>query len=316
MYYIGIDLGGTNIKVGVVNEKCQIIGTGKLKTNAGRSAEAVFDDMAQAARTAVANAKISMDEVCAVGMGSPGTVNNETGMIEFAGNLQFVQVSARKLLEERLGKPIYMDNDANCAALGEALAGAGRGLHTFVAVTLGTGIGSGVVIDGKIHNGYNYAAAEMGHIVICMDGEQCNCGRKGCWERYAAATGLIRQTQRAMQEHPESTMWKLAENNIEKVSGRTAFDAMRAGDPVGKAVVDQYLRYVGCGLVDIVNTFQPEMICIGGGISKEGETILAPLRQYIEAERFSKYAVKQTRLCCAELGNDAGIIGAAMLGRA
>ncbi len=314
MYRIGVDLGGTNIAVGVVDDNFNIVGRGKMKTNAPREAKAIFDDVAAAVRMAVSDADLTLDDIASIGIGTPGSVDKAKGVIEFANNLDFNHVPAKDLLAENLGMDkIYIDNDANCAALGEALAGAGKGKDSFVAITLGTGVGSGIVIDGKLVVGCNYAAGEMGHMVICMDGEQCNCGRRGCWERYASATALIAQTKDAMKKNVDSIMWDLVDDNILRVSGRTAFDAMRKGDAAGKAVVDNYIRYISVGLVNVINALQPDVICIGGGISHEKETLLAPLRRYVNADRYSIYASKQTELCCAVLGNDAGIIGAAML---
>lgn len=313
MYRIGVDLGGTNIAVGVVTEDLKIIGRGKVKTNCPRPAAEIFDDIAVAVDMAIKDAGISMDDVVSVGVGTPGSVNKATGYIEFANNLDFNKVPAKEMLEERIGKTVYLDNDANCAALGEAVAGVGKGVGNFVAITLGTGVGSGIIIDGKIVNGVNYAAGEMGHMVIMVDGEQCNCGRRGCWEQYASATALIAQTKDAMRHDHDSVMWQLVEDNIDKVNGRTAFDAMRLEDKTAKAVVDRYIYYVAAGVINIINALQPDIICVGGGIGHEGETILKPLRRHIKRERYSIYAAKQTEVVAAELGNDAGIFGAALL---
>ena len=316
MYTIGIDLGGTNIVASVVNDEYKIIATSKTPTNSPRSADEIFDDIAEVCEEAVKSAGLTMDDIESVGMGTPGTVNAD-GIIEFANNLAFNNVPARTMLAKRLNKPeekVFIENDANCAALGEAKAGVGNGAKDFVAVTLGTGVGSGVIIDGKIVNGVNYAGGECGHMVIVVDGEQCSCGRKGCWEAYASATALIRQTKKAMEEYPDSLMHKLAKEEG-KVSGRTAFDAMRLGDIAGIKVVDDYIKYVACGLINLVNALQPEIICIGGGICNEGETLMKPLRRFVQAERYSIHSKIQTKIVRAELGNDAGVIGAALLGR-
>lgn len=313
MYRIGVDLGGTNIAVGVVSEDLKIIGRGKVKTKCPRPAAEIFDDIAVAVDMAVKDAGISMDEVSSIGVGTPGSVNKENGYIEFANNLDFNQVPAKKMLEERLGKTVYLDNDANCAALGEAIAGVGKGVGNFVAVTLGTGVGSGIIVNGKIVGGVNYAGGEMGHTVIMVNGKQCNCGRKGCWEQYASATALIAQTKEAMLKNIESKMWQITNGSIDNVSGRTAFDAMRLGDAAAKEVCDNYIYYVSVGIINIINTFQPEFVCIGGGISHEGDTILNPIKKHIDNERYSIHASKQTKIVAAELGNDAGIFGAALL---
>lgn len=314
MYTIGIDLGGTNIVSSVVDENYNIIATSKTPTNSPRSADEIFDDIAMISEEAIQKAKLTKADIDSVGMGTPGTVNAD-GVIEFANNLGFNNVPAAEMLKERLGiDKVYIENDANCAALGEAYAGVGNGAKDFVAVTLGTGVGSGIIVDGKIVNGVNFAGGECGHMVIVVDGEQCSCGRKGCWEAYASATALIRQTKKAMEEYPDSYMHQLAKAEG-KVSGRTAFDAMRKGDIAGIKVVDQYIKYVSCGLINIVNALQPEIICVGGGICNEGETLMVPLRRFVQAERYSIHSKIQTKIVKAELGNDAGVIGAAILGR-
>ena len=270
-------------------------------------------DMARVAKEAVEKAGLTMDDIHSVGIGIPGTCNADTGVVEYACNVGFENVPVQEEMSALLGRPVYIENDANAAALGEALAGAAKGAQSAVCITLGTGVGGGIIIDGHIYGGFNFAGAELGHIVIMVDGELCGCGRQGCWEAYASATALINQTRQAMINHPDSGLWKIAED-LELVDGRTAFDGMRAGDPVAKQVVDTYIKYIACGLINVINIFQPEVLCIGGGICKEGDTLLLPLKKHIERERYSKYSTHQTRLCVAELGNDAGIIGAAYLG--
>ena len=313
MYRIGVDLGGTNISVGVVDSDCNIIGRASVKTKAPRPAEEIFEDMKSAIEAAVDDAGVNMDEISVIGVGTPGSVDKETGVIEFSNNLNFHKVPAKNILESITGKPCFFANDASCAALGEMYAGAGKGSKNLIAVTLGTGVGSGIVIDGKVFRGSNSTGGEIGHTVINVNDVPCNCGRNGCWESYASATALIAQTKAAMEANPDSKMWNCAGGKIESVSGRTAFDAMRMGDEAAKEVVDKYIYYVAVGVINIVNIFQPEVLCIGGGICNEGETLLAPIRKYCEEERYSKYAKKQTQICKAQLGNDAGIIGAAML---
>ncbi|NLP48153.1 MAG: ROK family protein [Clostridiales bacterium] len=313
MYRVGVDLGGTNIAVGLVDKNYKIISRGKVKTNLPRPAEEIFKDISKAIDQALKKANIDISQVKSIGVGTPGSVNKENGNIEFANNLNFFNVPAKKMLEEIIKKPVYLDNDANCAALGEAFAGAGKGVKSLVAVTLGTGVGSGIIIDGKIVSGVNHAAGEMGHMVIVVDGEPCNCGRCGCWEKYSSASALVSQTKSAMRKNQDSLMWKLADNSIHRVTGRTAFDAMRSGDKAGSEVVKKYVHYLAAGITNIINALQPQVLCIGGGIGNEGETLLAPLRRHVEHERYSMHAVKQTEICQAVLGNDAGIIGAALL---
>lgn len=314
MYFLGIDLGGTNIASAVVDENFNIIGRGKMKTNLPRSAESIADDMAAAARAAIQNAGLKMSDIKEIGIGSPGSIDPINGIVTFSNNLGFSMTPLRKLMENRLNIKVFLDNDANAAAFGEQLAGAGKGTKNFVAVTLGTGVGSGIIVNGKMLTGFNFAGGELGHTVIVIDGERCTCGRSGCWEAYASVTALIRQTREAMQKDRDSKMWEIADGNLENVNGRTAFDGMRSADKSATAVVTKYCEYVACGISNIINTFQPEIICVSGGISKEGDTLLAPIRKIVEAERYTKNTDKQTIIRAAELGNDAGIIGAAFLG--
>ena len=315
MYKIGIDLGGTNIVAGVVDEKFKIVAKAECKTAVPRPESEICDSMAEVALKAVKKAKITMDEVSSVGIGVPGAVNPKTGIIEYSANLFFHNWDVVSMMQERLNKKIIIENDANAAAYGEYLAGSAKGAKNAIAITLGTGVGAGIIIDGKIYSGSNFAGAEMGHMVIVKDGKECACGRKGCWEAYASATGLISLTKQAiLTEKPDySYMLKLCGGDINKVSGITAFNAMRDGDALGKQAVDEYISYLACGVVNAINIFQPDVLCIGGGISKEGETLLAPLRAIVEKERYTKHNDKQTVLCAATLGNDAGIIGAAFL---
>lgn len=312
-YRAGVDLGGTNIAVGIIDDDNKIIGRAKLKTNMPRPAEEIMADIVKAVELAAKDAGLSMDEIKSIGVGTPGSVDKENDLIQYANNLNFENVPAVKMINELVDIKVYLENDANCAALGEAVAGVGKGKSSFIAVTLGTGVGSGIVLDGKLLTGCNEAGGELGHTVINFDGEQCNCGRVGCWERYASATALVRQTKEMMNEHKDSAMWKICGGSLDNVGGKTAFDAMRAGDKWGTQVVEKYIEYVSIGTVNIINIFQPEMICFGGGICNEGETLLAPIRAFAENARYSRYAGKQTEICKASLGNDAGIIGAALV---
>lgn len=314
MVRVGIDLGGTNIAAGVIDDNYSIVGKATKKSHSYRPSEDIFKDIVDTAKEAVKNSGESWDAVEFVGMGIPGTYNKSTGIIEFCSNINILNFGAKKYLEDALNKKTFIDNDANCAALGEFFAGAGKGSENLVAITLGTGVGGGIIIDKKIYSGFNYAGGEIGHTVIVTDGEECNCGRLGCWEKYASATALIKQTKDALRKNPDSKMWDLVNKNIDKTDGRTAFDAMRLEDHAAAEVVKRYIYYVACGIINVINIFQPEIICIGGGISKEGDTLINPIKKYVEHERYSAYAKNQTNIVQAMLGNDAGIIGAALLG--
>ena len=312
-YYIGIDLGGTNIKAGVVSEDFEIVSKTSCKTNLPRPAEEICADMAKVALEAVDKAGLSLDQIESVGIGTPGTANSETGIIEYSNNLGFLNFPVVKLMREKIDKPCYVENDANAAAYGEFVAGAAKGANDAVCITLGTGVGGGIIINKKIYSGFNFAGAEIGHTVIDPNGPECTCGRKGCFEVFSSATGLVRMTREAMLADKSSVMWQMNDEEG-KVSARTAFNAMRAGDKAGKEVVDKYIRYLACGITNTINIFQPDILCIGGGVCNEGDPLLLPLKEIVAKEVYTKNSKKNTEIVIAKLGNDAGIIGAAFLG--
>lgn len=316
-YYVGIDLGGTNIVAGVVDETYKILSKASVKTNMPRPSEKIMDDMVSVTHQAVKEAGLNMDQIECVGIGSPGIADIETGYIEYANNLDFNHVPMGDYLKKKLNKPVYVENDANAAAYGEFVAGAAKGTKNAVCITLGTGVGGGIVINNHIYSGFNHAGAELGHNVIVADGEPCTCGRKGCLEAYASASALIRMTREGMESNKDSLMWKLSEEEG-KVSGRTAFAAMRQGDAAAKAVCDQYIHYLAVGVANAINTFMPEVVCIGGGVCNEGDPLMVPLREQALAEVYTSHIpgfTKNPRIVKAELGNDAGLIGAAFLGQ-
>ena len=314
MYYIGIDLGGTNIAVGLVNKAGEIIYKESVPTNAQRPYTEIIKDMADLTIKVIKEAGVNIDDVKRIGIGSPGTPNCEEGILVFSGNLNFRNVPIKAEMQKYINLPVYLDNDANCAALAEGVAGSAKGTKHSVTITLGTGIGGGIIIDGKIYSGFNFAGAEIGHMVMICDGEQCTCGRKGCWETYASATALIRQTAKAAQENPDSIINKLIEGDFTKINAKTAFDAAKQGDETGNRVVQQYIKYIAEGLINVINIFMPEVVVIGGGVCKEGEYLLKPLRELVYAGVFSREEIPQTQIKTALMGNDAGIVGAAMLG--
>lgn len=313
-YSLGIDIGGTNIAAGVVDEGFNIISKSKVKTNSARGYEDVLRDIVFAGELAVREAELSMRDIEWVGMGCPGTCNIESGLVEYANNLKWENVPLQKYVKDALGIPAYIENDANAAALGEFYAGAAKGAKSAIVITLGTGLGAGIIIDGKIFSGSNYAGAEIGHTVINVDGEQCTCGRLGCFETYCSATALVKFTKRAIEKNPDSLMVKLAEKEG-KVSGRTAFNATREGDKAGQEIVDQFIKNLACGIINTINVFQPNILCIGGGVSNEGENLLNPLKERISKEIYSKNSDNNTEIVLCKLGNNSGIIGAALLGR-
>ncbi len=315
-YYVGIDLGGTNIAAGVVNENYEIISKASTKTNCPRPASEIAEDMAKTAIEAVKKADLTMDQIEWIGIGTPGIADNANGVIVYSNNLGFDNVPMAEYIHKYIDKPVYIENDANAAAYGEFVAGAAKGAVNAVCVTLGTGVGGGIIIDGKIYSGSNMAGAELGHTIIEVNGPQCTCGRKGCFEVYSSATGLIRMSREAMDADKNSVMWKLAEEKNGKVTARTSFDAMRAGDKSASEVVDKYIKYLAAGITNIINIFQPDVLCIGGGVCNEGDTLLLPVKELVNKEVYTRTLAKNTDIVIAKLGNDAGIIGAAFLGNA
>ncbi len=318
MYRIGIDLGGTNIAAGVVNEKFEIVKKKSVPTGAERELKYIMDDMAELCRGVCADAGIALSDVEAIGIASPGVANHTDGIIEYANNIPFRRFHICEELSQRLGiDNIHVENDANAAAWGEAIAGAAKGTKNSVMITLGTGVGGGVIIDGKVFSGFNYAGAELGHMVIEVGGRKCSCGRLGCWEAYSSATALIKMTKEKLEECEKSGRKTVMTDIVArygKVSGRTAFDGMRAGDDAATEVVDMYIGYLQSGIINMINIFQPEVLSIGGGISGEGQPLVDMMLYTIKKEQYGTDFVTNTKVCIAELGNDAGLIGAAFLG--
>ena len=320
MYRIGIDLGGTNIAVGLVEgegREAKIVKKISVPTNADRPAEEIAADMAECCIKLTEEAGLTPADILTVGIAAPGIANHDDGVIEYANNLPFRKFPIVKLIKEKFPcENVKVENDANAAAMGEACCGAAYGARTSVMITLGTGVGGGIIIDGKVYSGFNFAGGELGHIVISADGRQCSCGRKGCWEAYSSGTALIRRTKEKIEEcekaGKKTVMADIAAERG-KISARTAYDGMRAGDEAATEVVNEYVKYLACGLTNIVNIFQPQIITIGGGIANEKETLLKPLIPLIRKEQYGGGIVESTEIRIAALGNDAGIIGAAML---
>ncbi len=316
MYNIGIDLGGTNIAIGIVDENYKIILKDKVPTRTERETSEIIDDMANLCKSLVERLNITFDDIGYAGIAAPGSIDPVNGVVRYANNINMIDYPIADELKKRIPlKKVFLENDANAAALAEAKAGAGAGLNDVIMITLGTGVGGGIVIGGKLYSGFNYAGAELGHTVIEANGRPCTCGRKGCFEAYSSATGLINMTKEKLQETKDTVMWDMVKGDINNTSGRTAFDASRKGDKAGKEVVDMYIGYLACGLSNMINIFQPEVLCIGGGVCGEGDYLLNPLKELIKANTYGyERQERNTELKIAELGNDAGIIGAASLG--
>lgn len=313
MYYLGIDVGGTNISAGIVDEKGSLVAKLSTPTMNGRDAEDILDDMAALCLRLCSEQEIDMDDIHSIGIGLPGLMDKKKGILKYANNLNFKNVNVVKEIKNRTGLPVYIENDANCAALGEHTCGAAEGKKNVIYITLGTGVGAGIILNGKIFDGSFGGGGEAGHMVIVAEGEECSCGRKGCWEAYASASALMREGRIAAAKYPNSQIYNLVDGNIKLIDAKTVFDAADLKDPVAEEILDRYIKYVAIGLVNLVNIFQPEEVVIGGGICAQGDKVIEPVTKILE-ERVYGGELKST-VSIASLGNDAGIVGAAMLGK-
>ena len=312
MYYIGIDVGGTNLKAGLVREDGQILAVERTPL-AFENPEQFARTLAQLGESVLRQAGVPASEVVSAGIGIPGAVAG--GDILYTCNIPLRDVPLSRLFRQYLDVPVLLENDANCAAVGEWLCGAGPGTQQFIVVTLGTGVGGGLILNGKLYSGSGMVG-EVGHMVIQHGGAPCNCGRRGCWETYASATGLIRMTREAMEAHPESLLHTVAAQNG-CVEGRTAFDAAVQGDETALGLCRDYVSYLAAGVTNLINILQPEAVAIGGGVAAAPDRLLlTPLREIVERECYPRHTGQLPRIVRAELGNDAGIIGAALLKRA
>ena len=306
---IGIDIGGTNIAAALVGEGGGIVKSISAPTNADGGAEAVTGGILRVCERLLEGLT---ETPRSVGIGVPGVVNAETGEVMFTPNLPLSGVNITRGIGEKLGCPVFTGNDANCAALGEAYAGALRDAQSGVFITLGTGVGGGIILNKRLYTGSNGLAGEIGHMVISMGGHECGCGRRGCFEAYASATGLVR-TARELADMYEDSILREA---LDRLDSRAVFDAMRAGDRAARLAVDKYIKHLAAGIANLINMFAPETVCIGGGVSNAWDCISEPLRAAVDAEKYARFSPEfpQTRIIRAELGGDAGVIGAAVLG--
>lgn len=314
MLYIGIDLGGTGIKAGVVDENGNILFKDSCPTGVERGHEAVIHDMTQLSLKVLKESGHSLDEVHSVGIGIPGIQDPRTGRVPFCTNLGWHDVPMVELFQQEIDKPVYVNNDATVAGLAESVAGVSKNTKNSVFVTLGTGVGGGVILDGKVFCGPHGIATEIGHMVTVVGGEMCSCGHRGCWERYASASAIIREGRKFAAEHPESTLAKSVSGDLEKIEARSVIDLAKAGDLDCAKLFDDYVYHLGVGLANLINLYDPEIIVLGGGVSKAGDFLLDKVRALMPELVFFR-TMPYADIEIARLSNDAGIIGAAMLGR-
>ncbi len=313
-YSLAIDLGGTNIGAGVVSETGKLIHKVSVPVVNSSNIEKLLLEVAQAARLAAAEAEIELRDIAFLGVGVPGICRNEKGPVIFAPNIHWKEIDAAAVLEKELGLPVFLGNDADCAAIGEYRYGIGSQYSSMLMLTLGTGVGGAVIYDGRLFKGFGSFGGEFGHTPLVHGGAQCGCGKRGCFEAYASAVALKHQTRELAAEHPESLIWKMCEGDLSNVGGRTAFDAADMGDAVGAAVGEQYLNYLADGISGFVNILRPEIVIIGGGVSNQGASLIDPLNDKVRSMCYASGGIDPPKVVKASLGNAAGIIGAGILG--
>ena len=314
MLYIGIDVGGTGIKAGVVDENGRILHKLSCPTGIERGHEAVIRDMAQISLRALEESGHTLDEVASVGVGIPGMQDPRTGRVPFCTNLRWHDVPLVDLLRAQIDKPIFVGNDATVAALAESVSGACRGVRDSVVITLGTGVGGGVIIDGKLFTGPHGVATEVVHMIIVAGGEMCTCGNRGCWERYASASAIIREGRKLAGAKPDCALARAVEGDLDRIEARSVIDLARTGDPDCAKIFDDYAYHLTVGIVNLINLYDPEIIALGGGVSRAGDFLLDKVNALLPEMIFFK-DMPHAKIVLAELGNDAGIIGAALQGR-
>lgn len=308
--YVGIDLGGTFIKGGIVDGTGNVLAQDKTPTESEFGADRVAMNIANLAKSLMQKLALTTKDVVGLGMGVPGMIDSKAGNVIYSNNLRWKDFRIGEKVAKLTGLQVKIANDANVAALGETKFGAAKGMDDMVMLTLGTGVGGGIVSEGKLIEGNKSAGAELGHMVIVANGEQCTCGRKGCLEAYASATALIRDTKRAMEAHKDSKMWEIG--STDKVTGKTAFD-YQGVDPYAKAVVENYIAHLGFGITNLANIFRPQAVLLGGGVCAQGKALTQPLQRILDRDIFAGDLGPQVEIRIAELENSAGILGAAAL---
>lgn len=312
MFALGIDIGGTSIKGGIVSNKGKLFDTFKMPVTKDENQDKTVKKLIRLAKRFLKEYHYKNEDIIGVGCGVPGIIDSTNGIVTFSGNLKWHNFALKRVLEEGLGFPVKITNDANAAALAEAKYGSGSKYKSFLIVTLGTGIGSGIFVDGKLYEGNLGKGAEFGHSLLVMDGRQCACGRKGCLEAYASATALVKDTRAMMEFHKDSLLWKVSEE-LGSVNARVPFIAAREGDKYAIELVDMYVKYLSEGLINYFNTFRPEAVILSGGIAEEGEFLISKIRNYCQTHDYGLKMCPSVDIVKSSVGYDSGKIGAAAL---
>ena len=313
-YSAAIDLGGTNIGIGIVSEEGELVFKTSVPVEDNQNPFALLEQMAEGTKQCIADSGRELSDISFVGIGIPGLIKGPKGPVILAANINWHNVDAVPFLEEKIGLPVYLGNDADCAAMGEYHSGSGKLYDSLIMITLGTGIGGGAVVNGKLFPGFGGFGGEYGHITLVHGGVECGCGKHGCFEVYGSANALKRETREMAEQHPESLIWEMCEGNLDNIGGKTAFDAAEKGDETGAAIVEQYISYLADGISGIVNVFRPEVIVLGGGVSNQGPSLFEPLNEKFANLCVASDCIEPPKIVKATLGNSAGIIGAGLLG--
>lgn len=313
MVYVGIDVGGTGVQVGIVDENGVILEKGSIPTRVDRPYQEIIKDMADCTLATLEKAGKGLLEVKSVGVGVPGIADQKSGVVVFCTNLAWHDVPFREEFQKHIDKPVYIDNDATVAALAESVAGVSAGTDSSVFMTLGTGVGGGIILHGKVWSGFHGIGSEIGHMILELDGEPCSCGNLGCLERYCSATAIIRMAREMMDKHPDSLIMTLCGGDPAKINAKIVFDAAREGDEIALKVFRRYVRYLAQAISNVIVFLDPEVVVLGGGVSKAGSFLLDAVRQEVPKYLLFK-TMPYSRIELARLGPDAGVIGAAMLG--
>ncbi|MBU3113326.1 ROK family protein [Clostridium lacusfryxellense] len=312
-YYLGVDLGGTNIAAGVVDENFNIIAKDSIPTNAGRSIDEIVSDMAHLSKKVACIANVPLDQFTSWGIGMPSYVNPKTHLLVHANNLGWKNIPIYSYLKKYIDLPTYIENDANCAALGETLAGIAREYDNAVMLTLGTGVGGGIIQNKRIYAGSDLMGAELGHTKLVYNGELCTCGQRGCLESYCSATALINQAKRKLEISKKSLLYDMCSGDVEQINAKMIFDANNMGDELAQEVVRQYIDYLAAGISTFITIFRSEVIILGGGVAGAGKALFEPLSAKVAENTFAAAEIGVPPVVKSALENDAGIIGAALL---
>ncbi|NLB90522.1 MAG: ROK family glucokinase [Clostridiales bacterium] len=313
--FIGIDLGGTNIAVGIVDEKGNILHEGSTPTLPGRPFEDIVKDIANCALTTLEQAQIPLSQIESIGVGIPGIADHHTGVILFCTNLGWRNEPFREVFQKYIDKPIFFGNDATVAGFAESIIGVSKDCASSVFLTLGTGVGGGIILNGKPWEGHHGTGSEIGHVTLVAGGEPCTCGKRGCLERYCSATALIRMGNEGIMMKPNTVLNEMRNGDPALLTGKMVIDAAKEGDAVAVEVFSQYITYLTTAINTIITFLDPEMIVLGGGVSKAGDFLLEAIKA--ELPKYLLYeGVPYAEIKIAQLGGTAGIVGAAMLGYA